>query len=303
MTDTFDPVEFGKSVGDVIREVTAPLLKRIQELESRQLVKGDPGADGKNGQDGASVTVDDVVPLIAEQVKAAVEAIPAPKNGADGRDGTDGKDADPISVAEVAAELLATDGLKALVDLHVAEAVAALPKPENGKDGAQGPQGEPGDPGTKGDPGADGVGLAGAVIDREGALTLTLTNGETKSLGVIVGKDGDPGQNGKDGADFTDVEIDYDGERTLTIRGKGGEITKHLPIPLDRGYYRDGMKSLQGDVVTHDGNAWIAVADNDCKPCLENKHAWRMLARKGRDGRDGVVLPPAGPVKLGDGND
>lgn len=258
MTDTFDPVEFGKSVGDVIREVAAPLLKRIEELESRQLAKGDPGQNGR-----------------------------------------DGKDAEPVSVAEVAAELLATDGLKALVDLHVAEAVAALPKPENGRDGDQGPRGEPGEAGEKGDPGADGVGLAGAVIDREGALTLTLTNGEIKSLGVIVGKDG---QHGKDGADFTEVEFDYDGERGLIIRGKGGEIVKRLPIPIDRGYWSEGKSFEHGDVTTNDGTVFIALRGTKAKPCKENAEDWRIMCRKGRDGKDGRNgIDLTKPVRL-DGN-
>lgn len=37
--------------------------------------------------------------------------------------------------------------------------------------------------------GADGVGLADALIDREGRLVITTTAGETKALGVVVGKD------------------------------------------------------------------------------------------------------------------
>lgn len=286
----------GAGIGDLIADAVAPLHKKIAELEARQLVKGEPGVDGAPGQDGASVTVDDVAPIIAEQVKAAVEAIPVPQNGADGRDGHDGKDAEPVSVAEVAAELLATDGLKALVDLHVAEAVAALPKPQDGKDGEQGPRGEPGEPGTKGDPGADGVGVAGAVIDREGALTLTLTNGETKSLGVIVGKDG---ENGKNGADFTEVEFDYDGERSLIIRGKGGEIVKRLPIPIDRGYWSEGKSFEHGDVTTHDGTVFIALRDTKAKPCKENAEDWRIMCRKGRDGKDGRNgIDLTKPVKL-----
>ena len=79
--------------------------------------------------------------------------------------------------------------------------------------------------------GEDGVGMAGGMIDREGDLIITTSKGETLRLGRVVGKDG---------ADFTNVEIDYDGERTLIIRGQGGEIRKHLPIPIDRGYWRDG---------------------------------------------------------------
>lgn len=134
--------------------------------------------------------------------------------------------------------------------------------------------------------GEDGVGLAGGMIDREGDLIITTSKGETLRLGHVVGKDG---------ADFSNVEIDYDGERTIIIRGQGGEIRKHLPIPLDRGYWRDGMTCQKGDVVTHDGSAWIALAETRERPGMATKEHWRMLARKGRDGR-----PPA--AKIGDGD-
>lgn len=203
-----DPVEFGKAFGAIVKEATAPLLKRIEELEARQLERGDPGPAG-------------------------------------------------------------TDG----------------------KDGQAGPAGN------------DGTGLADALIDNKGALILTLTDGRTKELGVVMGRDGAKGLDGKDGADFTDVEFDYDGERGLIIRGKGGEIVKRLPIPMDRGYYRDGAKAEIGDILTHDGNAWLALKDTSAKPCTENKEDWRLFARKGRDGRDGKDgKPPPGPVKLGGGN-
>ena len=253
-----DPTEFGKAMGVIVREATAPLLKRIEELESRQAERGEKGPQGEPGQD-----------------------------------------AEPVLVADVVAELVKSDHIGPVIDLYVAEAVAkhfeANPV-RDGKDGLPGAAGECGEPGTKGEPGADGVGLAGAVIDREGALTLTLTNGETKSLGVIVGKDG---ANGKDGADFTEVEFDYDGERGLIIRGKGGEIVKRLPIPIDRGYWSDGKSFEHGDVTTHDGAVFIALRDTKAKPCKENAEDWRIMCRKGRDGKDGRNgIDLTKPVKL-----
>lgn len=229
------------------------------------------------------------------------------------RNGEDGKDADPIEVADVVAELLVAPEIKTLVDLHVAEAVTNhfQENPiQNGKDAEPVSDDQiskhvasylaenPPEPGKDG---ADGVGLAGAVINRSGELVVTKTNGESIALGVVIGKDGDPGSNGKDGADFTHVEIDYDGERGLIIRGQGGEIVKRLPIPIDRGYWREGMKSEKGDVVTQEGSAWIALKDTSAKPCRENADDWRMMARKGRDGGPGPAgkdYKPPEPVKL-----
>ena len=180
-------------------------------------------------------------------------------------------------VAAVVAKLLASDRLETLADLAATDAVAkhfdANPV-QHGK---------------------DGIGLAGALIDRDGALVVTLTNGEAKSLGPVVGKNGD---RGKDGADFSTFALDYDGERTVTIKGDGGEITKRVDLPLDRGYWREGMALEKSDIVTHDGNAWLALRDTKAKPCIENKDDWRLFARKGRDGRDGKVIPPDSPVSL-----
>jgi len=272
-----DPVEFGKSMAQIVNDAVAPLIKRIEELEAKEPI---------TGEDGKSVTAEDVAPLIQEEVARAVAQIPPPK------DGRDGKDADPVEIALediTKAVLQAPEAIEAAVNKHLEANPPA--------------------------PGKDGVGMAGASIDRDGNLILTLTNGETKELGRVVGKDGvglagasisrdgelvvtlssgeqkslGPvvGRDGKDGADFSGVEFDYDGERTITIKGRGGEIAKHVSLPLDRGYWREGMACEKGDIVTHDGTAWIALRDTKKKPALEHKEDWRIFARKGRDGRDG----------------
>lgn len=227
----FDPVAFGKSVGDTIRDAIAPLLKRIEELEARQSEKGDPG------QDDPPVEID---------------------------------------VSDVVKELLATDSVKQIVGMEVAAYMAENPPPA----------------------GKDGAGIADLMIDRDGNLIATFTDGRMKSLGVVVGKDGAPG---RDGADFSDVSIDYDGERTITIKGRGGEIVKRVPVPLWRGYWSPGVVAEKGDILTHNGTAYIAVVDNPkCEPGVgKYDHEWKVFARKGRDGRDGRNgIDKTAPVKL-----
>jgi hypothetical protein len=286
-----DPVEFGKSMAAIVKEAQAPLLKRIEQLEARQLERGEKGEQGERGLPGDQGPIGE-----------------RGEQGPQGERGESGKDADPIDVKEVVAELLAGDEIKTLVDLHVS---AALPEAvakhfdanpvQHGKDGRDGKDGEPGprgSDGAKGDPGRDGLDVKDLFRADGGRLVAVMSDGSTKDLGEFVGKDGKDGLNGKDGADFTECEIDYDGERTITIRSGSAAITKTVPIPLDRGYYRDGMASEKGDIVTHDGNAWIAQRDTKAKPCRESED-WRMLARRGRDGRDGIDAKPApGPVKL-----
>ena len=89
-----------------------------------------------------------------------------------GADGADGKDADPQEVAALLAE-----DIERLIAEHVEKAVKALPKPK------------------------DGVGLAGAVIDRDGNLVITTTEGIPHNLGQVVGRDGTDGAKGDPGKD------------------------------------------------------------------------------------------------------
>lgn len=227
---------------------------------------------------------------------------PEGNKGADGAEGKPGRDAEPVSAATVVAELLAGDEVKTLTDMHVAEAFAKFLEAHpirDGRDGAIGPVGPIGPEGKKGEDGADGVSVAGAVVDRDGCLIITTSKGVPMNLGKVVGKDGN---DGKPGADFSEASIDYDGERGLIIRGKGGaEIVRRLPIPMNKGFWRESMACEKADIVTHNGTAWIALKDTTAKPCIENADDWQLFARKGRDGVDGKNgrdLGPAPPVKL-----
>lgn len=255
MTD-FDPAEFGRAMGALIREAVEPLKSENAELrkEIEALKAREP-----------------------DRIETIVEAPPV-----------------EIDVADVVKELLANDGIRHIVGMEVAAYMAENPPPagRDGKDGERGPQGE------KGDPGQDGAGIADLLIDRDGNLVATFTDGRMKSLGVVVGKDGAPG---RDGADFSDVSIDYDGERAITIKGRGGEIVKRVPVPLWRGYWSPGVVAEKGDILTHNGTAYIAIVDNPkCEPGVgKYDHEWKVFARKGRDGRDGRNgIDKTAPVKV-----
>src|SRR5690606_22630414 len=99
-------------------------------------------------------------------------------------------------IAEVIADAVkeATAPLLARIDaLEQREA----PAPEKGEPGPEGPQGPVGEKGADGKDGKDGVGLADALIDADGRLVLTMTDGTTKALGVVKGADGRDGEPGK----------------------------------------------------------------------------------------------------------
>lgn len=190
----------------------------------------------------------------------------------------------PAMIAEEVAKIPAPqDGESVSVDdvlpelkVHLAELVAALPPAEKG---------------------ADGVGLAGAFIDRNGELTVTLTNGETRGLGPVVGNDGEPG------IGFDDMDIVHDGEREFTFRfQRGAKIVERsfsLPVMLDRGVFTDGKGYVAGDVVSYGGSMWIAQKETDERPGTGD--GWRLSVKKGRNGKDGEMKGPVeqGPVKVG----
>lgn len=169
-----------------------------------------------------------------------------------------------------------------LVDEAVAKAVAALPKPENGKDGRDG---------------ADGVGLTGALIDRSGSLVLTFSNGDTKEIGVVVGRDGTDGRDGADGEqgpagfdlDDFDVSQGEDG-RTIELHFERGDlrVTRELelPVAIYRGVFKDGETYAIGDMVTWGGSVWSCIAAGTDKPG-DGSRAWILAVKKGRDGKDG----------------
>jgi hypothetical protein len=186
-------------------------------------------------------------------------------------------------VAEAAPGPLPPDVLRPMVAEEVGKAVAALPAP------------------------AVPPALVGSLIDREGVLVLTLSDGEVRHVGPVVGRDADPAallaavkeevarlpvpENGKDGRDgfgFDDLAVEHDGDRTVTLRFARGTESKafplELPVVLDRGVWREGESYAKGDAVTWAGSLWIAQRGTAEKP--ETGEGWRLAVKRGRDGRD-----------------
>ncbi|AKR55709.1 Phage portal protein [Devosia sp. H5989] len=213
----------------------------------------------------------------------AIAAIPEPK---------DGKSVTPEDLAPM---------VENLVSSAMAEAVRGLPVPEDGK---------------------DGVGVAGALIDRDGNLVLTLSNGDTKELGQVVGRDADEAaierrikeligaiprpKDGLDGLGFDDLAVEHDGERGFVFRMARGEQVKEfafsVPVVIDRGVWDEGRDGgyAKGDGVTWAGSFWISQKDGNAdKP--DGGEGWRLAVKRGRDGKNGVVTEKAAPkpVKVG----
>ena len=208
-----------------------------------------------------------------------IEALQAPRDGADGKDG---------------ASVCIDDVMPALTE-RVDAFLASIPAPQDGKDGAPGKDGADGAPGEKG---ADGAGIADLLIDRDGALVATMTDGRIKSLGPVIGrdgingKDGTDGKNGADGFGFDDVDFVYDDTGRAVAQFQRGDVVKSIALPgfVDRGIFRDGEKYARGDATTFGGNLWLAQEPTTEKP--GDGKGWRLAVKKGRDGRDGELKAP-----------
>lgn len=258
-----DAKTFGAELAAIVKGACDPLIARIDAQEKQ-----------------------------IEALQRRISQMPVPKDGEPGRDGIDADQTEILfikgKVEAIEATVMELPGMievpeipdiPAIIAEEVAKAVAKIPTPQNG---APGPKGEPGE---KGESGRDGVGLAGAIIGRSGELIITLTNGEAKSLGVVVGKDGEPGAAGENGLGFEDLGFEAKDGRLFAVFRRG-DVVKETRIPgiSYRGVWKSG-DYLMGDCVTYGSNQWIALKDTDGKP--GDSKAWQLAARKGRDGRDG----------------
>lgn len=262
-----------KGLAPVVREcvatATAPLLEQIASLEKE--LAGVKGAASDACQKIVDQQAQDAAQIKAwmdgiEQRVAEVEARPQPK------------DADPAEIARMVSEAVdalpkpedgksvTVEDVQPLIDervsVAVSEAVKALPAPKDGK---------------------DGVGVAGALIDRDGGLVLTLTDGTQRDLGAVVGKDGEPGKDGLDGLGFDDMDmvVADDGVALVFARGEQKKAFA-LPIVFDRGVFKADTAYRKGNGVTWGGQFWIAQKDNpEGKPDASSD--WRLAVKKGRD--------------------
>jgi hypothetical protein len=217
----------------------------------------------KDGEPGKSVTIEDVMPAIERRVEAHLTAIPAPKDGKS------------VTVEDVAP----------LIAAEVEKRVSSLPKPKDGE------------------PGRDGLDVKEMFRAEGGRLVAVMSDGTTRDLGVFVGKDGEPGKPGADAVGFDDLDVSYDGEKTITLKFTKGEHVKEfsfaMPVVIDRGVYREGSEYKAGDAVTWGGSLWIAQKETAAKPDAGDD--WRLSVKRGRDGKDGTVKETkrAEPLRVG----
>lgn len=295
----------------VLRATKDPLdafHARLKAVEARAAVPGPEGARGADGLPGPA----------GEPGERGEKGDPG-EPGPEGPPGPAGKDAEiTVEIVERAVQphldeivgrrfQAIEDKVREIIEADMRRWVNENPI-RHGVDGKDGVPGRDGLDGKDGADGRDGVGLASAIIDRAGNLVVTMTDGSTKALGLVVGKDGRDGERGapgKDGLGWDDLEEELaDDGRTIIRRYRRGDEVKEfrhaLAVVLDRGVYRDGATYARGDAVSFGGSLWIAQADDVTeKP---GGDGWRLAVKKGRDGRDGKdgrPPEPPKPIKLG----
>jgi hypothetical protein len=222
-------------------------------------------------EDGRSVTIDDVRPLVDEAVGKAVAEIPRPKDGEDGRSFT-------------------LDDVRPLVDEAVGKAVAAIPVPKDGIGAA----------GAVIDRGGnlvltltDGsVRELGQVVGRDADVAAI-----TATLRQLVDEIPRP-KDGMDGLGFDDFSVEMTVAPLIrpALRPRRPVVKEFpfsLPVVLDAGVWREGKAYEAGDGVTWAGSYWIAQKDTAAKP--DSGDGWRLAVKRGRDAK------PAEPVSIQNG--
>lgn len=108
-----------------------------------------------------------------------------------------------------------------------------------------------------------------------------------------AGAPGERGSDGRDGLGFDDLAVDFDGDRTLTLKFQRGLQVKAFPLVLPfqkhQGFYKTGVTYRPGDVVTWNNSSWVARIETDTKPG-EGHNAWQILAKRGSDAAPVVAM-------------
>src|SRR5690625_744637 len=132
-------------------------------------------------------------------------------------------------------------------------------------------------PPAPGKDGADGIGVAGALLNKAGHCLITATDGQVHDIGKVEGRDG------VDGVGFDDADLQYDnGQVTLSfVKGdRKKSVSFDVPDRKHIGYWQAGLEAKAGDSVTHNGSMWVAMRKTTEQPTYKSND-WCLAARQG----------------------
>lgn len=304
-------------------ELRADFAKKLAEIETAfqnqiaampQPEKGEKGDQGEQGIP-AEVDMDQVKSLLGEMV-AAIE-LPKPEKGEQGEPGAPGV-VDMEEVKSLVQEAVAAieipkgekgdPGKDAEVDMEkIWELIVEefkkveLPEPEKGE---------------KGDPGQVDMEAVQQLIADEVAkrdtVRVMLSEEEIEdgiserrnyARGSLARHKGGlwrayertAGMKGWECivAGVSDVAIDFDGEREVTItvgKSDGTEQIKkiHVPALLYKDVYVDGQQYEKNDVVTLSGSIWVALKETKERPGISTD--WKLAVKRGGTGKSAYDL-------------
>jgi hypothetical protein len=166
--------------------------------------------------------------------------------------------------------------------------------------------------GEPGKPGENGRGLSGALIDRDGCLILTYSDGESINLGRVVGADAEKYDPPRDGVGIADMVIDDNGCLAVTLSdghvkilgrvvGKDGEDVGPVDLSALDGL-RAEIAALKDAPATVQNGRGISAALIDADGNLVLTFSDGATDKVGRVvGRDGQDAQPPTPAKDGVG--
>lgn len=322
----FDPIELAKQITDAVRGFVRAAEERINQrtderiaaLKTPEVVrgeKGDPGERGEKGEPGpqgergekgergepgpqgeqggflppeeaqalVALEVDSalrmrsgqqeaiIASLVEEEVKRIEVVVPAPVPGKDGRDGIDGKDGLNGLPGKDGQD--GQDGQDGRDGRDAAE-LSILPGIEEGRSYPQGTYAH----------------LRGGIV-RADRATDPLHDGiiphEAGWRTVVNGLAGMNAEQEPDGRSFRFTLEQTDGSTR--------QFVFKIAAMIYRGVYSEAQEYDTGDAVTDDNQTWVAVQPSKgVRP--GTSEAWKLAARKGRNGKD--AEPSRGPPRV-----
>lgn len=296
-----------KALADIViqavRAKIAPLAKRLEEVDAavsampetmamnlgvmvQKAVDSIPRPkDGLDGQDGASVTLQDVAPMVASEVAKAVDSIPKPE---DGRSVTVEEIA-PLVAEQVGkavealpkpkdGESVPIEQVRKMVDEEVAKAIASVRLPADGA------------------PGRDALQLE---LQPEIDVERSYARGTyaRHAAGLWRAFEATKGMHGWECVveGVADLRIEQTGREftVITRTSSGPEVSKRIKVAalIDRGVFKAGADYEAGDGVTWGGSYFIAQKDAPIgHPGEPGCNGWRLAVKRGRDASSGVKI-------------
>lgn len=285
-------------------------------------LSGKDGRDGKDGEPGRDAPPVDLDAVVAK----VLPLVGVPKDGRDGRDGVDGKDGRDGATGRAGNGIksFAQDGKTIDIVMDDGETFTMnLPEPlqgekgdpgrdgsaglsgKDGRDGIDGKDGAPGIRGEKGEPPSHEEVSAAITKACEAVLPSLIAKHFDSMIDHMVtrasllvppgrdgmpGRPGTPGEDGKAGASLESVDVATIGDRKrqfVFLLSDGSTIRTEVEFEgmvLHRDIYVPGESYEKGDAVTYGGSFWIAKRNTKASP--KSSDDWRLVVKKGRDGKD-----------------